>query len=70
MELSCCPICESNRIKIVKEKISFQTPEGGIVIPNVTRQKCLACDEEFFDHQANLVLDRYRGKKETVAMAA
>lgn len=70
MRLSCCPICESKRMKIVKGKISFQTPEGEIIVPNVTRQKCLACGEEFFDHKANLVLDEYRRKKKTITIAS
>lgn len=68
MRLSCCPICKSKKMKIVKGKISFQTPKGKTIVPNVTRQKCLTCGEEFFDHQANLVLDEYRCKKKAAAI--
>jgi hypothetical protein len=42
--------------------MSFQTPEGKIVIPKITRQKCDNCGEEFFDHDPNKVLDQYRGR--------
>jgi hypothetical protein len=31
-----------------------------ISIPRVKRQKCFSCNEEFFDHQANLLIDPYR----------
>ncbi len=67
MKLSRCPICESERIKVITGELTFQTHEGQTTIPNVKRQKCLSCGEEFFDHQANLVLDRYRCKKALAA---
>ena len=70
MRLSGCPICESKKMKIVKGEVRFQTHKGEIVVPDVTRQKCLACGEEFFDHQANLVLDAYRRKNKAVAIAS
>lgn len=70
MTLSFCPICESKKLKIVKGEICFQTHKAKIVIPNVTRQKCLDCGEEFFDHQANLILDKYRCKKSPVAITS
>lgn len=62
MKITICPICDSNKIRTVTGEISFQTPDGKIVIPKITRQKCYDCGEEFFDHEANKVLDRYRGK--------
>ena len=68
MKLSYCPFCESRKMKIVKGEISFQTPKGVTVVPDVIRQKCLTCGEEFFDHHANLVLDEYRCKKKAVAI--
>ncbi|OHB77374.1 MAG: hypothetical protein A2Z34_11580 [Planctomycetes bacterium RBG_16_59_8] len=37
-------------------------------IPNVRRQKCPSCGEEFFDEEANRVLDRYRGKRKRSAI--
>lgn len=61
MKLSRCPICESKKMKIVNGEISFQTPEGEVIVPNITRQRCLSCGEEFFNHQANLALDEFRG---------
>jgi YgiT-type zinc finger domain-containing protein len=62
MKLTICPICDSSKIKTVTSKMSFQTPDGEIVIPKITRQKCETCGEEFFDHEANEVLDQYRGR--------
>lgn len=69
MKFSCCPICGANMIKVVSGKISFQTPRGKIIVPNITRQKCFACNEEFFNHQANLILDEYRCRKKLLKAA-
>lgn len=62
MKLTICPICDSSKIKTVTSKMSFQTCDGEVVIPKITRQKCENCGEEFFDHEANKVLDQYRGR--------
>lgn len=66
MKLTTCPICESRNIKFVKNNIKFQTSKGRIIIPNVPRQKCFSCGEEFFDHHANLIIDKYRSKKKAL----
>ena len=62
MNLTCCPICYSSKIKTVTGEISFKTPKGEITIPEVTRIKCDNCGEEFFNREANMMLDHYRGK--------
>jgi len=41
----------------------FKTPKGEISIPRVPRQQCDNCGEQFFDHAANEILDRYRGEQ-------
>lgn len=63
MEITICPICGSNQINSISGKMVFKTAEGEITIPKVPRQRCSNCSEEFFDHEANKVLDRHRGKK-------
>ena len=54
-------MCHSDRIKKISGEMKFQTPGGLVTIPQVSRQKCEVCEDEFFDHEANRVLDKYRG---------
>ncbi len=61
MKLTICPNCASRKIKIIAGTLTFQTPKGAVTIPNVKREKCENCSEEFFDHAANVILDQYRG---------
>lgn len=49
-------------LKTIVDEMFFQTPAGEVAIPEVTRVKCDDCGEEFFDHEANKVLDQYRGR--------
>jgi hypothetical protein len=37
------------------------------VVPDVQRQKCFSCKEEFFDHTANEKLDAYRRNRRVAA---
>lgn len=60
MQLKICPNCNSRKIKILMGTMTFQTAKGAVTVPNVTREKCENCGEEFFDHAANAVLDQYR----------
>ncbi len=61
MKITTCPICTSRKIKVITGAITFQTASGAVTIPHVTREKCENCGEEFFDHEANLILDQFRG---------
>lgn len=61
MKLTTCPICASRKIKVSTGAITFQAAKGVVSIPNVKREKCENCGEEFFDHVANVILDQYRG---------
>ncbi len=63
MKILICPICGSDQIKAVTGKMTFKTSKGEVTIPKVPRQRCANCGEQFFDHEANKVLDRYRGKR-------
>ncbi len=62
MNLTNCPICNSTKLKTVSGGLSFETSKGKVEIPEVTRIRCEVCHEEFFDHEANVLLDQYRGK--------
>lgn len=53
-------MCESLKIKIITGQITFKTADNKITVPEVTRTKCENCGEEFFDREANKVLDQYR----------
>jgi YgiT-type zinc finger domain-containing protein len=66
MQIIICPICGSNQIKPLSGRMVFKTPQGEITIPKVPRQRCNNCGEQFFDHESNKVLDRYRGKRAKV----
>lgn len=60
MNLTKCPICNSDKLKTVTGELSFETSIGSVKIPEVTRIRCEVCHEEFFDHEANIILDQYR----------
>jgi len=62
MNLTKCPICNSTELKTVTGELSFETAKGEVKIPEVTRIRCQVCHEEFFDHEANVILDHYRGQ--------
>jgi YgiT-type zinc finger domain-containing protein len=38
-----------------------------MAIPDVERQKCFSCGEEFFDHTSNEKLDAFRRKSKAAA---
>jgi YgiT-type zinc finger domain-containing protein len=63
MKLTNCPICNSKKLKAITGELSFETAKGSVTIPEITRMRCEVCHEEFFDHEANVILDRYRGKR-------
>jgi YgiT-type zinc finger domain-containing protein len=62
MKINDCPMCGSKKLKVVSGKMVFQTPQGNVAIPRVTRQRCESCGEQFFDHESNKVLEQYRGR--------
>jgi len=66
MKLTTCPNCASRKIKAFTGAMTFPTPQGVVTIPNVTREKCANCGEEFFDHAANAVLDQYRSSSKNL----
>jgi YgiT-type zinc finger domain-containing protein len=60
MELKKCPLCGSNDLVKVTGAFTVPMKKKSILIPRVSRQKCVECGEEFFNHESNRELDRYR----------
>ena len=60
MNLKKCPLCGSIKIKQTRGEFKARVGKRIIVIPSVKRQQCASCGEEFFDREANAILDRYR----------
>ena len=56
MKLTKCPICGSKKIRSIRTAFKVNTPHGVYTIPSVPRQRCNACEEEFFDNQSNRIL--------------
>ena len=56
-------MCGRKKLTAVSTSMVFETPAGPIAIPKVKRIKCEACGEQFFDHQANRILDGYRSRE-------
>jgi YgiT-type zinc finger domain-containing protein len=53
-----CPLCGSTRIRRVREPVGFGRGRRRVVVRDVPFQRCLACREQFFDHESNLLIDR------------
>ena len=60
MELKKCPLCGSNNLLKVTDPFMATLKKKSIIVPRVSRQKCPKCGEEYFNHEANVLLDRYR----------
>ena len=70
MNIKTCPLCGSAKIKQVRGEFKARTGKRIIIIPSVQRQRCDSCGEEFFDREANALLDIYRnppGKRTKIA---
>lgn len=52
-----CPMCGSRRVQQVCEDVPFNIAGRRIVVPLVTFARCDACNEQFFDHEANQKID-------------
>jgi YgiT-type zinc finger domain-containing protein len=55
-----CPMCESSEIRIIIEDRSYKKPgEKRVVVPNVPREKCFSCGEQFFDQDSFEVIESF-----------
>jgi YgiT-type zinc finger domain-containing protein len=60
MQLKKCPACGSPKIRRSCEEFKATIHGKKLVIPDIERQKCFSCGEEFFDHASNEKLDAFR----------
>jgi YgiT-type zinc finger domain-containing protein len=67
MQLKKCPICGSSKIRQICEEFKVTIQGKKMAIPDVERQKCNSCGEEFFDHASNEKLDAFRRKRKIAA---
>ncbi len=64
-----CPICGSIKMKRVKKTLTFNTKKRKVKVPNLEFDACDSCKEQFFDEEANKIIDTYvsrTSKKQTV----
>jgi YgiT-type zinc finger domain-containing protein len=67
MQLKKCPLCGSPKIQRINEDFKAVIHGKKRAIPDVERQKCFSCGEEFFDHTSNEKLDAFRRKSKAAA---
>lgn len=64
IKLSQCPMCDSREIREIVEDRVYQKPgEKVVVVPNVPREKCFSCGEQFFDQDSFGVIEAFFEKK-------
>jgi YgiT-type zinc finger domain-containing protein len=54
-----CPSCGSRRIRRMKKSFRAKVGTRTVTIPDLEREICPVCKEEFFDREANTVIDAY-----------
>lgn len=59
MKLTKCPVCGTKKLRFIRAAFKANLPGGSLTIPSVPRQRCARCVEEFFDREANRILDQY-----------
>ena len=59
IELRACPNCGSRSIKRVRKSFRAKLKARLIIVPDVEREICPECKEEYFDRDANIAIDAY-----------
>ncbi len=62
-------MCGNIKIKRVKKTLTFNTKKGKVKVSNLVFDECDSCKEQFFDEEANKIIDTYvslTSKKQTV----
>jgi YgiT-type zinc finger domain-containing protein len=54
-----CPNCGSRNIKRVAKPFRARVGTRTVAISKLEREVCPDCKEEFFDREANIVIDEY-----------
>lgn len=65
VKLTKCPMCKSSKIKYIVEDRIYKHKHGVTKIPNVPRQKCFSCGEQFFGPESYDVINAFSGKKKS-----
>ena len=56
-------MCDSSDIKYVIDDRVYKLKDGIVRIPNVPRNKCFSCGEQFFGPESYEVINAFSGKK-------
>ena len=54
-----CPNCGSRSIKRVRKSFRAKLKARLIIVPDVEREICPECKEEYFDRETNIAIDAY-----------
>ena len=65
IKLTTCPMCGSANIKYVIEDRVYKVKNDIVRIPNVPRNKCFSCGEQFFGPESYEVINSFSIKKKT-----
>lgn len=57
--LTRCPSCGSRSIRRMRKTFRARVKTRVFTIPDVEREICPECKEEFFDREANIAIDAY-----------
>ena len=57
--LTRCPSCGSRTIRRVQKPFRARVGTRVVTVPNLEREICAECKEEFFDREANIAIDAY-----------
>lgn len=57
--LTRCPSCGSRAIRRVQKPFRARVGTRVVAVPNLEREICAECKEEFFDREANIAIDAY-----------
>lgn len=57
--LTRCPNCRSRGIRRMRKPFRARVGMRTVTIPDLEREVCPDCREEFFDREANIVIDAY-----------
>ena len=64
LKLTKCPFCNSSNFKEIIEDRVYEKQGKKVVVPNVPREKCFSCGEQFFGPVACQIIDDFFEKKE------
>lgn len=54
-----CPSCGSRSIRRMQKPFRVRVKTRVVTMPDLEREICSECKEEFFDREANIAIDAY-----------